>query len=445
MKNICTLFLMLLTLTAVAVTTPDPAVQTAFSLENEEGVVMDTADHWTHFRGSLLNGIAAPGNYPVSWDDSTNIIWKVPAEGRGWSSPVVYDGQVWITSATPDGSEMFALCYALGSGKLLHRVALFTPDTIYGIHAVNSYATPTAAIEEGYVYVHFGRYGTACINTATGEKVWERTDMQCAHVQGPGSSLFLHGEKLIVHMEGTDVQDIYALEKETGRTIWKASRNPEFYADLQEIGKKAYITPIVITVDGRELLISNGSAVANAYDVETGEEVWYIPQGEDSTISMPVEYRGKVYFYTSFVSPAAGEKYCELWAVDPRGAGDLTGNILWRMKFPILQLLTPVIYDGLLYTVDTRGVLYCIDARNGETVWSERLRGKYNASPVLANGLIYISTTRGETIVFRTGRVYEEVERNYLEGEIWATPAFVKGTILMRTSEWLCRIGLGKE
>jgi len=78
-------------------------------------------------------------------------------------------------------------------------------------------------------------------------------------------------------------------------------------------------------------------------------------------------------------------------------------------------------------------------------VWSERLRGKYNASPVLANGLIYISTTRGETIVFRTGRVYEEVERNYLEGEIWATPAFVKGTILMRTSEWLCRIGLGKE
>jgi outer membrane protein assembly factor BamB len=399
------------------------------------------SQNWTHFRGSELDGIALPGEYPVSWSTDKNIQWFVPDEGRGWSSPVVYGEQVWFTSASADGKEMFALCIDLNTGERLKRIDLFTPDTIYRRHAVNSYATPTGAIEEGFVYLHFGRYGTACINTATGEKVWERTDMECRHVQGPGSSLFLHGEKLIVHMEGTDVQDIYALDKRTGRTIWKASRNPVFYESMMEIGKKAYITPIVIVVDGRELMISNGSAVANAYDIETGEEVWFIPQGDDSTISMPVEYNGKIYFYTGFVSPEEGEKYCELWAVDPRGTGDLTSNIVWRRSFPILQLLTPVIKDNLLYTVDTKGILHCLESESGETVYTENLRGKYNSSPVIANGNIYVSTTRGETIVFQEGREYNEVARNMLEGEIWATPAFVDETILMRTSAGLFRIG----
>lgn len=395
---------------------------------------------WTHFRGSALDGVAPEGNYPVTWNDSTNVLWRAPVDGRGWSSPVVCNDKVWITSASPDGKEMYLLAYDLGTGSLLQRIDLFNPDTIYNKHAVNSYATPTAAVESNFVYVHFGRYGTACVNTVTGEKVWERTDLKCKHVQGPGSSLLLHGEKLIVHMEGTDVQEIFALDKHTGKTIWKTSRNPVFYEPLQEIGKKAYITPIVIVVEGRELLISNGSAVANAFDIETGEEVWYIPQGEDSTISMPVLFGENIYFYTSFVTPAEGEKFCELWAVDPRGEGDLTGNIQWRMKFPILQLLTPVIDDGLLYTVDTRGVFYCISAGTGEILWKERLRGKYNASPIIADGKIYVSNTRGETHVFRTGPSYEMLTTNLLDGEIWATPAFVDGSIVLRTSKWLYRL-----
>jgi len=396
--------------------------------------------NWTHFRGSALNGIADDSIYPVSWNDSTNIEWFIPVEGRAWSSPVVYGNQVWLTSASVDGKEMFVLCLDLESGNEIYHINLFNPDTVYGKHAVNTYATPTAAIEDGYVYVHFGRYGTACINTSTGEKVWERTDMQCNHVQGPGSSLFIYENKLIVHMEGTDVQDIYALDKKTGRTIWKASRNNNFYKALKDIGKKAYVTPIVIDVDGRKLMISNGSAVCNAYDIETGEEVWYIVQGEDSTISMPVEYEGKIYFYTSFITPEEGERYCELWCVDPKGEGDLTENILWRKKSAELQLLTPVIKDGLLYTVDTRGVLYCLDAEDGTIIWQEKLKGKYNSSPVIAGDHVYISSTRGDTYVFKTGLTYQLLVENKLPGEIWATPAFVDGAILMRTSKGLYKI-----
>ena len=155
---------------------------------------------------------------------------------------------------------------------------------------------------------------------------------------------------------------------------------------------------------------------------------------------MPFQENGTLFFYTSFVSPADGPTYCELFAVDPRGEGDLSGNILWRVSSPILQLLTPVVKEGLIYTVDTRGQLLCLDALTGETVWSHQLRGRYNASPVWADGLVYVSSTRGETLVLRAGRTYDPVAENRLEGEIWATPAFVDGSVLMRTSRYLYKI-----
>lgn len=403
-------------------------------------IFAQTDNNWTHFRGSELNGIAQGDNYPLHWNDSINIRWSTPVEGRGWSSPVIYGRQVWLTSATLDGKDMFAICINAISGEILYNIDLFQPETVYAKHAVNSYATPTSAIEDGFIYVHFGRYGTACINTETGEQVWARTDMQCEHIQGAGSSLFLYENKLIVHMEGTDVQDIYALDKKTGKTLWKTSRNSEFYNSILSIGKKAYVTPIVMEINGRKILISNGSAVCNAFDIETGEEVWYIPQGEDSTISMPVKYNGKVYFFTSFVTPEVGEKYCELWAVDPKGEGDLTSNIIWRMRFPILQLLTPVIKDGLLYTIDSESKLYCINADTGEVVWIEKLKGKYNSSPIWAAGNIYVSPTRGETLVFKAGSSFKKIAENELKGEIWATPAFVSGNIYIRTSKGLVKI-----
>jgi outer membrane protein assembly factor BamB len=395
---------------------------------------------WTHFRGSALVAIVEDGEYPVHWSQAEGVAWKTEIHGRGWSSPVVYGDQVWLTTAPADGHALYAVCIDFESGKVIHDIRVFEPDTVKSIHDVNSYATPTPAIEDGYVYVHFGKYGTACIRTDTGELVWTWDEIRCAHVQGPGSSVILHKEMLILHLEGTDVQWIVALDKHTGREVWRTHRQEAFYAHLAPIGKKAYITPIVMEVDGRELLISNGSAVCNAFDVNTGEEVWHIAQGEDSTISMPFHEHGTLYFYTSFVSPAEGSSYCELFAVDPNGQGDISGNILWRVQSPILQLLTPVVKDGLIYTVDSRSLLICIDALTGETVWSEQLRGKYNASPIWANGLVYISSTRGETLVVRAGKTYDLVAENRLDGEIWATPAFVAGSVLLRTSSYLYKL-----
>ncbi len=396
---------------------------------------------WTHFRGSKLNGISTEKGFPSTWNDSTNIAWKIRETGKGWSSPLVFNDQVWFTTANQESREMRAVCVDLKTGNKLHDQLIFQPDKLYRIHAVNSYATPTPAIEDGYIYLHFGRYGTTCLNTATGEKVWERTDLQCEHIQGPGSSLMIYKDKLIVHLEGTDVQHIMALDKRTGETLWIAERPRELYDPMADIGKKAFVTPIVVNVKGRDLLISNGSAVCCAYDVLTGKEVWRIAQGEDSTISMPVEGDGTVFFYTSFVSGEDGRKYAELFAVDPDGNGD-TGktHIRWRMKAPILQLSTPVFVDGQLYTVDSRGELSCLDALSGEIIWSEKLKGKFHSSPIYADGLLYISSTRGETLVYRAGPEPELLAKNILEGEIWATPALSGGAILMRTSEYLYKI-----
>ena len=396
---------------------------------------------WTHFRGSDLNGISNGKGFPSTWNDSTNIAWKVREDGKGWSSPIVLEEQIWYTTADKESREMRAICVELETGNKLYDQLIFQPEKLFRIHAINSYATPTPAIESGFVYVHFGRYGTACLNTITGEKVWERTDLQCEHIQGPGSSLLIYKDKLIVHLEGTDVQHIMALDKQSGETIWIAERPQDLYEHLAPIGKKAFITPIAINVKGRELLISNGSSVCVAYDPETGKEIWRIVQGEDSTISMPVEGDGLVFFYTSFVTGEDGKKYTELFAVDPDGSGDIgETHIRWRMKAPILQLSTPVYVEGLLYTIDAKGVFYSLDAKTGEVLWSENLKGKYHSSPIYADGLIYISSTKGETFVYKAGSEPELLTRNKLSGEIWTTPAMIDGAILMRTSDYLYKI-----
>ena len=397
--------------------------------------------NWTHFRGNHLNGISDVAAAPLHWNDSTNILWKTGIPGKGWSSPVVYGNQVWITSASGDGRDMSGLCLDLNSGKIRYNLNLFQPASIQGKHDVNTYATPTPCIEEGFVYLHFGTYGTACVSTRDGKTVWTRTDLNCEHAQGPGASPFLYKNLLILHIEGTDVQYLVALDKSTGKTVWKTSRPQEVYDRLEPIGKKAYITPIIVQVNDRDLLISNGSAVCIAYDPETGKEIWRIVQGEDSTIAMPVAENGIVYFYPGFVTGSDGEKYAELIAVNPDGKGDIAAtNILWRFRCPVLQLLSPLIIDGLIYTIDTRNVLWCLGAKTGAVIYSRKLQQRYNSSPVYAGGNIYFTSVRGETLIIKAGMQYQVVAENKLPGEVFATPAIIGNSILMRNDKSLYRI-----
>jgi len=397
---------------------------------------------WTHFRGSNLNGISEDTLVPVHWSDTTNIVWRTDVRGRGWSSPVVLGNQVWMTTATVDGKEMSGICLDFKSGKPLFDILLFKQDSIYGKHPANTYASPTPCIEPGFVYLNFGSSGTACVNTENGQIVWKRSDLKCDHMQGTGSSPILYKDLLIIHFEGTDHQFIVALNKKTGETVWQSLRPAEYYNKLSPVGRKAYVTPIVVKVAGKDLLISNGAAVCIAYEAETGKEVWRVVQGEDSTIAMPFSEEGIVFFYTSFVTQANGEKYAEMLAVDPKGLGDITRtNVLWRVKTPVLQLLTPLIKDRVIYTVDSRNNLSAIDARRGDTLYSKKLKNRYNSSPVYAGGRIYFTSVKGETLVLQAGRVLQVISENKLPGDVYATPAIFQNSILIRNEFSLYRIG----
>lgn len=400
------------------------------------------SDNWTHFRGSGLDGIAKVDNVPADFNDTTNVKWKTEISGRGWSSPVVYGNQVWITTANPDGKEMYAVCLDFETGKIIHNIRLFAPESVIRKHAINSYATPTPAIEKGFVYTHFGSLGTACINTSDGSVVWSRNDFECNHVQGPGSSAFLYNNLLILHYEGTDVRYIVALNKSNGEVVWKTDRPEEPYIPLPTIGKKAYVTPLLIKVKGRDMLISNGSAVCIAYEPLTGKEIWRVVRGAESTVAMPFFENGILYFYTGFMVKEDGTKFSEILAVNPDGTGDITEtNIIWKKEVEMLQLLTPVIKNGIIYTIDTKNTLVAIDAATGEDIHSMRLKNKFNASPVYAAGKVYFSSIMGEVVVIEEGRELKVLTNNQMEGEIWATPAILRNSILLRTDKNMFRIG----
>lgn len=399
--------------------------------------------NWTHFRGSNLDAIAAKENIPLKWDEPS-IKWKTEIHGKGYSSPVVYDNQVWITTATPDGKELYAVCADYQTGKIIHDIKVFSPENVFGKNSINTYASPTPCIEKGFVYVNYGSLGTACIKTTDGSIAWTRTDLKCKHVQGPGSSPVIYKNLLILHFEGTDVRYIVALDKSNGRTVWQTDRPEEPYKPLPEIGKKAYVTPIIINVKGRDLLISNGSAVCCAYDPLTGEEVWKVIRGAESTVPMPFTEKGIVYFYTGFMVDSEAPNFTEMLAVNPDGRGDITTtNIIWRKRDNQnqTQMLTPVIKDGLIYTVNTKNFLMCIDAATGEEIWSERLMGNFNASPVYVNGNVWFFSVKGDVLAIKAGRKYEVVAENHMDSGIWATPAILRNSVILRTEKDLYRIG----
>lgn len=192
------------------------------------------------------------------------------------------------------------------------------------------------------------------------------------------------------------------------------------------------------------MLISPGSAVCIAYDPLTGKEIWRVVGGGESTIAMPFEENGVVYWYTGFMVAEDGSKYTEIFAVNPDGNGNITDtNILWKKREELSQnqMLTPVIRDGLIYTVNTRNNLMCIDAATGKEVWSTHVKSNFNASPVFVNGNVWFFSVKGEVLVLKAGRKYEVVAQNQMDSGIWATPAVIRNSMIMRTQNYLCRIG----
>lgn len=412
---------------------------------------------WPEFRGPHANGHVSGGagnaasDFPVTWSETENIRWKTAIPHLGWSTPVVLDGQIWLTTATNDGRDYFAICVDAESGTIIHNKQLFTCDEPEPLgNNLNCYAAPTPAIEKGRVYVHFGSYGTACLDTATGEVVWQRTDLPCRHYRGPSSSVILYENLVILTFDGADLQYTVALDKQTGKTVWNTPRNVEWNdqnltgredrSAVQRIRdgdhRKAHCTPIIVhDPAGRPLLISPGAKAAFAYDPQTGEEIWRIDHDDFSVAPRPVFDNGILYLVTGITHP-------ELWALRLGATGNLTESdaVLWRLNSRVSKTASPIFVDGLIYMVSDDGIVNCIDAKDGEAVWQKRIGGAFAASPIFAAGRLYFANQEGETTVLAPGRKFRKLAQNILDTGCMASPAADGDALLLRTKTHLYRI-----
>lgn len=404
--------------------------------------------NWPQFRGPFGNGHAqiSPQSpkigLPLEWSETKNIAWKTPIPHRGWSSPVVANGKIWLTTAEVDGHDFYVICVDGQSGKILLNRRLFHTDDPEPLgNPVNCYASPTPVAEPGRVYISFGSYGTACLNSSTYEELWRRTDIPCRHYRGPGSSPILFENLLILTMDGVDLQYMIALDKNTGKTVWKTDRSAE-WNDLDSDGKpfregdlrKAYSTPLIVNVGSEKQMLTIGSKAAYGYDPATGKELWKVRHECYSAAAMPV-YADKVaYMVTGFGRT-------ELWAVRTDGSGDVTDtHILWKTRRMVPRTPSPLLIDDLLYTISDNGVAVCLDTATGRDIWTERLKGAYAASCIYADGRIYAFSQQGLTTVFEPGREYRKIAENKLESGFMASPALLDNALILRTKTHLYRI-----
>lgn len=398
---------------------------------------------WPEFRGPLGNGIVETSGLPLTWSETENVAWKTEIPHKGWSTPVVMGGQVWLTTATVDGTDYFAICVDAETGKIIYNERLFHCDNPEPLgNNVNTYASPSPVIEPGRVYVHFGSYGTACIDTATKKTLWQRTDLRCRHYRGPGSSPILFENLLILTFDGVDVQYVAALDKLTGETVWKTGRSTEWH-DLDENGlpkregdfRKAFCTPLVIDAPGGRQLLTLGSSAAFAYDPRTGEEIWKTHNDAYTPAARPVYGDGLAFITTGRGDP-------QLWAVRVDGRGDVTDtHVVWKLEgAAVPEEPSPVLVDGLLYMVSGHGVATCVEAATGRKLWSELIGGNYDASPVCAEGRLYFFSVQGKTTVVKAGPEYEVLAKNRLDSGFMASPAVAGNAFFLRTKTHLYRI-----
>lgn len=399
-------------------------------------VVIEANEQWSQFRGHYGNGIIKSTSAPINWSENTNIDWKTPIHDRGWSSPVIWNDQIWMTTATKDGNKMYAICVNKLSGKIEHDIHVFDVKSPQAITNENTYASPTPVVEEGRVYVHFGTYGTACISTKDGQILWKRRDLNCDHEigAGPASSPFIYNNFLIFNVDGRDVQYVIALNKKTGETAWKTNRSVNF-SDVQVNQRKAYGTPFIIPRGNTNQMVSIGAKGVYSYDPENGKELWKAEHRGWSIAPRPVYGEGLVFTMIDRDRP-------EMWAINPNGSGDITEtHVEWKETKRMPPRASPIIIKGLLFVVDRNGYISCIEAKTGKSIWQKRMKGRFSASPILANNLIYFFNEDTVCTIIKPTRQLEIVAENQLsDDKLMATPAFDENSIYIRTEKNLTRI-----
>jgi len=405
------------------------------------------AQSWGQFRGQAGSGISTSENLPTQWSDDA-VAWSVELPGQGNSSPAVNADAVYITSQTKDlGLHVLAFSRAdgkslwekkVGSGKLAAK----GPVNLYA-HRHNA-ATPSPIADDKSVWAFFGSGLLVRLDANTGALRWE-VDMVQEYgaydiTFGMGSTPRLVGDKLIVSCMTKGASYVVALNANTGELIWKHDRR----FPAKDDGPDAYSTPAVIDVAGKQQLVVTGCDHINAYDPETGDQLWYssglqIASPYGRVIASPVADSG-VVIGVSANPGGGGLGHVMAWKLGAKG--DLRDtSVLWTHKKSTPDSSSPVALGGQLFTLADNGVATCLDIKTGEVKWVKRLTtGASYASLVAGGGNIYAIGINGTAVVFKADATGTVVATNKLQGQFYSTPALVDGAIYLRAYERLVAI-----
>jgi outer membrane protein assembly factor BamB len=387
---------------------------------------------WPQFRGPTEQGISQAKNLPTTWSPDEHVAWKTEIPGRGWSSPVVQDGKVYLTTAVPASDEknapqeLRALCLDLKGGKVLWNIKVFDQAAGQAMHGKNTHASPTPIVEGDRVYVHFGPHGTAALDLQ-GKVVWSKK-IKYSPVHGNGGSPVLVDGKLIFSCDGGSENFMIALNAKDGEEAWRTPRE----VDMPK--RFSFSTPLVLTLDGKTQIVSPGTGAVMSYDPATGRELWKVRYDGYSVIPCPVYANGLIYLSSGYDNPV-------LYAIRPGGEGDVTdSHIAWKITKGAPNTPSPLAIGTELYLVSDGGVATCLDGETGKQIWQKRVGGNYSASPVFGDGKIYFQSEQGEATVIEASREYQELAKNNLGEPSLASYAIIPGALLIRTDKHLWRI-----
>jgi len=393
------------------------------------------AENWMRFRGPSGQGISSETELPVTWTTKNNIKWKTDLPGKGWSSPIVYKEHIFLTASTEEGVSCQVICINRKDGSTAWATEVHRQKP-GPMRKQNSYATPTPVTDGKYIYSVFYD-GTIIAVDFSGNIVWKNTEVKFFSLHGLGASPMMANGQVIMPFDGSSREEtqvgwkipwekavILSLDAADGSVRWKGERGKS---------RVGHVTPIL--VNNNSQLVSAGGDRVQGFDPITGKRVWSVySQGEGVTPS-PVVGDGLVYTSSGFEAPT-------LRAIRLDGKGDVTKtHIAWEQKNGVAALSSLLYVKPYLYSISRDNILHCLEATSGNIVWRQRLSGTYSASPVYADGRVYILSAEGVTLVLSPGAKYDEIARNDISETCYASMAVSQGNFYIRTARSLFCIG----
>lgn len=399
---------------------------------------VERGENWPCFRGPGRQGISQEEGLPTEWSATSNIKWKTPIPGDGWSSPIVFGDSVFVTTATEGGTSLRLIRLDRRNGQVVWNREIARQKAGHK-QRLNSYATSTPATDGQRVYVAVCD-GRILAVDMDGKVVWTNSEFDYYSEHGLAVSPILHGNLLIIPFDWSspgpdrkvgwqtpwDRAVILAVDTNTGQTRWRARRG---YSRI------AHVTPQIATVNGREQLISAGGDVIQGFDLKTGERIWTVSSRGEGVVPSVVVGSGLCF-------TASGFEAATIRAVRLDGQGDVTKtHIAWQTTEEVPHVPSMLYVSPHLYMVTEAGIARCLVAATGEVLWRERLGGRFSASPVYADGKVYFLSERGIMTVVEAGLQFKVIARNDLGETCCPSPAISQGNIFIRTDKALYCIG----